>query len=204
MEVAARQGCAFEALLTMARMHEARENPAARRSPRSPSAKPSAAAQENQRSFQDYQNAVQLMQQGKYEKARVLFEKLSREGPPEILERSRVYIAVCDRNSKSDAREFASPEEHYDYAVSLLNTGSYEEARDQFDSILASSPEADFAHYGMALLSSMTGQAEEVLDHLTRAIELNPANRIQARSDPDFVDMADDPRFTELLYPEMG
>lgn len=189
----------------MARMHEARENSSPRRSPRSPAAaKSNAAAAENQRSFNDYQSAVQLLQQGKYEKARALFEKLSREGPAEILERSRIYIAVCDRNSKSDAREFASSEEQYDYAVSLLNTGSYEEARDQFEAILAASPEADFAHYGMALLSSMTGQAEEALDHLTHAIQLNPANRIQARSDPDFVDMADDPRFTELLYPEMG
>jgi hypothetical protein len=56
----------------------------------------------------------------------------------------------------------------------------------------------------MALLSSMTGQAEEALDHLGRAIAINPAARIQARSDPDFVDMADDPRFTELLYPELS
>lgn len=144
------------------------------------------------------------MQQGKYEKARALFEKISRDGPPEILERARVYIAVCDRSCKSDDRQFSTPEEQYDYAVSLLNTGNFEEARDQFESILADSPQADFAHYGMALLSSMTGQAEDALDHLGKAIEINPSNRIQARSDPDFVDMADDPRFTELLYPEMG
>jgi len=152
----------------------------------------------------DYQNAVQLMQQGKYEKARAAFEKLSRDAPAEILERVRVYITVCDRNCASDARSFDTPEEQYDYAVSLLNAGSWEEARDQFEAILVSSPKSDFAHYGMAVLSSMTGQAEEALDHLSRAIELNPSNRIQARSDPDFVDMADDPRFTELLYPEIG
>jgi tetratricopeptide (TPR) repeat protein len=144
------------------------------------------------------------MQQGKFEKARVLFEKLSREGSPEILERSRVYLTVCERNCAESSLTFDTAEEQYDYAVSLLNTGSYEEARDQFEAILTTSPEADFAHYGMALLSSMTGQAEDALDHLSRAIQLNPANRIQARSDPDFVDMADDPRFTELLYPEMG
>ena len=144
------------------------------------------------------------MQQGKFEKARALFEKLSRDAPPEILERSRVYLTVCARNCAESSLSFATAEEQYDYAVSLLNTGAYEEARDQFESILNASPQADFAHYGMALLSSMTGQAEEALDHLARAIEFNPANRIQARSDPDFVDMADDPRFTELLYPEMG
>jgi len=39
-----------------------------------------------------------------------------------------------------------------------------------------------------------------LLEHLAKAIELSPRNRIQARSDSDFQDMADDPRFTELLY----
>jgi len=152
--------------------------------------------------LQDYQNALQLMQQGKYEKARVLFEKLSRDAAPEIIERSRVYLTVCERSLRESSVDFDTAEEQYDYAVSLLNTGSYEEARDQFEAILGKAPDADFAHYGMALLSSMTGQAEEALEHLGRAIEINPSNRIQARSDPDFIDMADDPRFTELLYPE--
>ena len=49
----------------------------------------------------------------------------------------------------------------------------------------------------------MTGQAEECLQHLGRAIELNPQNRILARRDSDFGDMSDDPRFTEMLYPEV-
>ncbi len=152
--------------------------------------------------LQDYQNALQFVQQGKYEKARVLFEKLSRDASPEILERCRVYLAVCERNVQEASLSFKTTDEQYDYAVSLLNSGSYEEARDQFESILTQAPDADFAHYGMALLSSMTGQAEEALEHLSRAIQINPSNRIQARSDPDFIDMADDPRFTELLYPE--
>ena len=106
----------------------------------------------------DYQNAVQLMQQGKYEKARAAFEKLSRDAPPEIMERVRVYITVCDRNCASDARTFNTPEEQYDYAVSLLNAGSWEEARSPFEAILASSPKSEFAHYGMAGRTSRTGQ----------------------------------------------
>jgi tetratricopeptide (TPR) repeat protein len=188
----------------MARMQEAREPSTGRRSPRTPGVKPAAPSGEQQRLLQDYQNALTLMQQGKFEKARVLFEKLAREGPAEITERSRVYLAVCERNCAESSLSFKSVAEQYDYAISLLNTGSFEEARDQFEAILSAAPQADFAHYGMALLSSMTGQAEEALEHLTRAIELNHANRIQARSDPDFVDMADDPRFTELLYPEVS
>ncbi len=54
----------------------------------------------------------------------------------------------------------------------------------------------------MAVLASMTGEAENCLQQLAEAIGLNAKNRIQARSDSDFQDMFDDPRFTELLYPE--
>ena len=48
-----------------------------------------------------------------------------------------------------------------------------------------------------------TGDSHTCLEHLTEAIRQNPKNRIQARGDSDFQDMADDPRFTELLYPEV-
>lgn len=142
------------------------------------------------------------MQEGKYDKARALFEKIMQDGAPEMLDRSRVYLVVCERHAAKISLTFASLEEQYDYAVSLLNQGQYEDARDQFDGLLKKNSDADYAHYGLAVLNSMTGQAEECLDHLARSIELNAQNRIQARSDADFSDMADDPRFTELLYPE--
>jgi tetratricopeptide (TPR) repeat protein len=98
---------------------------------------------------------------------------------------------------------FATPEEHNDYAVSQLNTGYYEEAREQFNNILATYPTADYAFYGLALLDAITGQPQDCLNNLARAIEMNPRNRLQARVDNDFQSMVDDPRFTELLYPEI-
>lgn len=155
-------------------------------------------------SFAQYQSAVQLMQEGKFDRAHTLFEKLTQTGAPELLERSRTYLAVCERQTRKTKLNFANSGEQYDYAVSLLNTGNYEDARDQFESLLRKDATADYAHYGLAILNSITGQAEECLDHLRRAIELNSQNRIQARGDADFNDMADDPRFTELLYPEVA
>jgi tetratricopeptide (TPR) repeat protein len=157
----------------------------------------------HQQSLQAYQTGMQLMQEGKFEKARVVFEKLIATGPAEVLERCRVYLTVCHSKLKESTRSFGSPEERYDYAISLLNTGDYDEARDHFEMILDSHPSADYAHYGLAALESMTGQVEECLEHMTKAIELNPRNRIQARTDTDFHNMIEDPRFTELLYPEI-
>jgi outer membrane protein assembly factor BamD (BamD/ComL family) len=149
-----------------------------------------------------YQSALEAMQQGKFEKASQTFAKLQSDCPAEIRERVRVYLTACERYMTSSERVFDSPEERYDYAVSLINTGDYEEARDQLEIIVNESAGRDYAHYGLAMLSSMTGQAEQCLDHLSQAIALNPQCRIQARSDADFRQMHDDPRFTELLYPE--
>ena len=153
--------------------------------------------------FQQYQAAVQLLQQGKYERALAAFEKLQPNAPVEIRERCKMYITTCQRQLERPTLTFATPEENFDYAVSQLNTGYYEEAREQFNNILSGYPEADYAYYGLAVLDAMTGQAQECLEHLARSIEMNPKNRLQARVDNDFQSMADDPRFTELLYPEI-
>ena len=153
--------------------------------------------------FQQFQAAVQLLQQGKYEKASAAFEKLLPNAPLEIVERCRTYIVTCHRQLEKHNLSFATPEEHYDYAISQLNTGYYDEAREQFQCILSSHPDIDYAFYGLAVLDSITGRSQDCLNNLARAIELNPKNRLQARVDNDFQSMVDDPRFTELLYPEI-
>ncbi len=153
--------------------------------------------------FQHYQVAVQLLQQGKYEKAQAALEKLLPEAPAELKERCKMYIQTCHRQLEKPNLAFLTPEEHYDYAISQLNTGYYEEAREQFENILAAHPEADYAFYGLAVLDAITGRSQDCLTHLARAIELNTKNRLQARVDNDFQNMVDDPRFTELLYPEI-
>ncbi len=152
--------------------------------------------------MQNYQTALQLLQQAKFDKALIAFEKLLGIAPPELAERCRMYLNACHREMSRSQLVFNSPEEQYDYAVSLLNMDYFEEAREQFILILQKHPGADFAFYGLAVLDAITGQTEECLEHLANAIGCNPRNRLQARTDTDFQSMVDDPRFTELLYPE--
>ena len=153
--------------------------------------------------YQHYMAAVQLLQQGKFEKALAAFEKLLPTAPSELRDRCKMYISTCQRQLDKHKLSFLTPEEHYDYAISQLNTGYYEEAREQFEGILSGHPGADYAFYGLALLDAITGRTHDCLGNLARAIELNPRNRLQARADNDFQSMVDDPRFTELLYPEI-
>ena len=150
-----------------------------------------------------YEAALRLMQEGKYDKARAAFDKMLAAGPGDLGDRIRMYINACVQQVSKGKTSFTSHEEHYDYAISLLNDGHYEDAREQFTTILKQNDKADYAFYGLAVLASMTGDSHTCLEHLTEAIRQNPRNRIQARADSDFQDMADDPRFTELLYPEV-
>jgi tetratricopeptide (TPR) repeat protein len=150
-----------------------------------------------------YEAALRLMQDGKYDKAHAAFDKMLAGGAGELSDRVRMYSTACAQQMIKDKKDFSNCEERYDYAVSLLNDGLYEDAREHFKLILQENEKADYAFYGLAVLSSMTGDSHHCLEHLTEAIRQNPRNRIQARADSDFQDMADDPRFTELLYPEV-
>jgi tetratricopeptide (TPR) repeat protein len=149
-----------------------------------------------------YESAMKLMQGGKYDKAHAAFSAMLATAPQDLADRIRMYIAACVAQIEKGTAKFESQEERYDYAVSLLNQGNYEDARQHFQEILAEDRSADYALYGLALLASMTGDTQECIDKLREAIHLNDQNRLQARSDSDFESVAEDPRFTELLYPE--
>ncbi len=149
-----------------------------------------------------YEQAVTLMGQGRYTEAHTAFGQLLSGAPHDLADRIRMYIAACVSQIHRGTTEFRTHEERYDYAISLLNHGHYEDASDHFKAILLENDAADYAFYGLALLSSLTNDSHECLRHLEQAIRLNPMNRIQARGDSDFANMTDDPRFTDLLYPE--
>jgi tetratricopeptide (TPR) repeat protein len=149
-----------------------------------------------------YESALKLMQVGKYEKAHTVFLEMLANAPQDLADRIRMYIAACVAQISKGSTTFETHEERYDYAISLLNEGHYEDAREHFEAILLKKDTADYAFYGLALLASMTGETQKCIEHLTEAIRLNAHYRIQARSDSDFDGVADDPRFTELLYPE--
>jgi len=151
---------------------------------------------------QNYEAGLKAMQEHKFDKAKAVLEKIIASGPKELADRARVHLSTCNQQLASSATSFKSQEEHFDYAVSLMNAGQYEQSRNHMEKILKQNPNADFAFYGQAVLDCLTGQVESSLKNLREAIRLNPHNRFQARNDSDFQNMADDPRFTELLYPE--
>jgi len=155
-------------------------------------------------SVQNYEMGLRAMQERKFDKAKTLFQKLVSSGPKELADRAAVHLSACTQQLGRANVSFKTAEEHYDYVVSLMNVGDYVTAREHLEQLVGKHGKSDYIWYGFAVLECLTGHVEESLKKLHEAIKLNPSNRFQARSDTDFNNLSDDPRFTELLYPEPG
>ncbi len=151
---------------------------------------------------QNYEAGLKALQAHKYDRAKACFEKVVAGPSPELADRASVHLSSCNQQMSRAVTTFKTPEEQFDYAVSLMNMGDYVSARENFEVLARNAPKLDFVWYGMATLNCLTGHFPEAISSLYQAIRLNPANRYQARNDGDFKNLADDPRFTELLYPD--
>src|SRR5437870_3085287 len=154
--------------------------------------------------LQSYEGGLRAMQEHKYDKAKTLLQKVASGVNRELADRASVHLNACNLQMERGATQFKTPEEHYDYAVSLMNLGDYVGAREHIEKLSKQAPKADYVAYGLAALDCLTGHLEDSLRHLDEAIRLNPSIRFQARNDSDFQNLAEDPRFTELLYPDPG
>ena len=153
--------------------------------------------------IQNYEAGLRAMQEHKFDKAKAALLKVV-GGPKELADRASVHLSTCNQHLERETVQFSSPEEHYDYAGSLMNVGDYVQAREHIEKLLTQSPRKDYVLYGLAALDCLTGRTEDALRNLDEAMKLNPAIRFQARNDSDFQNLAEDPRFTELLYPDPG
>lgn len=150
-----------------------------------------------------YEQAVQHFQQQKLAKAKELLEKVMVGPSKELADRAQVHLRITEqRMAKQATPSLRTPEEHYQAGVAMMNLGRWDEARDHLLRARKLAPKADFVFYAMAALDCLTGEAESAMENLKTAIHLRPENRYHARNDEDFAFLQEDPRFTELLYPE--
>jgi tetratricopeptide (TPR) repeat protein len=150
-----------------------------------------------------YDEALVLFHQQKFAKAKQELEKVL-EGPSkELADRARMHMKIADqRMNPSQEQNPRTAEDHYQRGVAMMNIGRWDDARESLDKARKASPKADHIHYALAALDCLTGEADSALANLKIAIQLRPENRFHARNDEDFAFLQEDPRFTELLYPE--
>lgn len=150
-----------------------------------------------------YEEAVRYFQQQKFHKAKQAFEKVVAGPTKELSDRATVHLRICtQRISRPPAQAPRAPEDHYHHGVAMMNLGLWDDAREHLLKAKKAAPKAEYVYYALAALDCLTGEADSALSNLKIAIDLRPENRYHARNDEDFAFLQEDPRFTELLYPE--
>lgn len=156
-----------------------------------------------QQQLKMYEEALRNFQQQKFHKAKELLEKVIAAPSKELADRALVHMRVCEqRISRQPGSGLKSAEDYYQHGVAMMNHGRWDEARENLQRARKMAPKADYIVYAMAALDCLTGEAEAAMENLKLAIDLRPENRYHARNDEDFSFLQEDPRFTELLYPE--
>lgn len=183
--------------------HKLLKTKALKQTAKAKAAPPDPDAPARQQQLKAYEEALKHFQQQKFHRAKQSLERVL-EGPSkELGDRARMHLRICEqRISRPPVPVLKSAEDHYTQGVALMNLGRWDEAREHFDRARKAAPKADHIVYAMAVLDCLTGEADSAMENLKIAIQLRPENRYHARNDEDFSFLQEDPRFTELLYPE--
>ena len=92
-----------------------------------------------------------------------------------------------------------SPWESYFAAIPLFAAGDYDGAVALIRPELERNPDNPSVLYNLACAESLGGHANDALQHLARAVELNPTTAEWARTDEDFDAIREDPRFASAV-----
>jgi Flp pilus assembly protein TadD len=150
-----------------------------------------------------YDEGMRYFNQQKLHKAKQAFEKVIAGFGKELADRARIHLHVCEqRISRAAQPSPRSAEEHYHGGIAMMNLGRWDEAREHLEKARKLAAKADYVYYALAALDCLTGEQDAALANLKTAIELKPENRYHARNDEDFEFLFEDPRFTDLIYPE--
>ncbi|MGH9328265.1 MAG: TPR end-of-group domain-containing protein [Terriglobia bacterium] len=150
----------------------------------------------------NFEAAVKSLQKQNYEKAREILAKLSSAGPPDIADRARVYLRLCEHKLQRDSKGLKTGEEFYVAGVAELNARKAERAIEYLTRACKLLPGHEEVEYTLAAAYALQGSIAAALEHLKTAIDLRPQNRFQARQDEDFQSLSSDPRFLALLNVE--
>ncbi len=153
---------------------------------------------------QYYDEAVRLFQAQRFDHAAALFQKVL-EGPDRTLaHRAQVHSQICQQRITPLEINLKTAEDHYNYAVTMMNARRLKEAAQHLEKALEMAPQADHVHYALAAANALLGNAEAAYERLKTAIELQPRNRYLARGDSDFAGMLEYAPMASLLQIDRG
>ena len=148
-----------------------------------------------------YESGVRALQRHDFTSAADSFRAVIQRypGERELVERARLYLQVCERETARRPSGPETPSESVYAATVALNAGDVEAALGHLGRALEKAPDSDHAHYIMAVALVDKGNLSLAMVHLRQAIALNPENRSVALQDPDLETLQGVEAFHQML-----
>jgi tetratricopeptide (TPR) repeat protein len=152
--------------------------------------------------MESFEEGMRLFHARQFQQAREFFLQAARGPDRAVAHRAGLHARMCEQRLGSAGPAPATPDEHYNYAITLINSRDLATAQKHLRAALDADPAADHVLYALSACQSLGGDLQAAYENLKRAIDLQPRNRLAARQDPDFAAMAGHPAFSRLLYPD--
>ena len=150
-----------------------------------------------------FQQAMASLQRKQFSAAAAGFRAILERYPAEraLLDRSRVYLELAQRELTREAANPKTVEERLTAATAALNNELDAEAERFVRSVLAEDARHELALYLMAAIEARRGDTDAALAFLGRSIGVSPEVRAQARHDVDFEPLRPLEAFQHLVDP---
>ena len=150
-----------------------------------------------------YEKGLKALQCKHYPGAATAFRQVLEQFPEEreLHERARLYLNVCERETKPLTKTPKSVDERILAATLALNRRDVDQALSLLRRTASSHRKHDHVQYMLALAHALRDDVETAAQHLAQAIALNPSNRLQAKQEPDFDSIRGTQPFLDAIKP---
>ena len=140
---------------------------------------------------------MKAFRKGDCAKAKELFTAFIEkyESEKEIVDRIRIYLALCENRQKKETVSLKTFEDHYEYAVFKQNQGDYDQAIKLLEKAKTLKPKEGKVTYLMALTFCLMEETEKCLENLKEAIHRDKFFGILAQNESGFEPIWEDKKF---------
>jgi tetratricopeptide (TPR) repeat protein len=148
-----------------------------------------------------FEKAVKALSKKDFGRAAEILDQLIEnfQDQREVVERAKAYRGVCERSRERRPVRPKTFDDLLHQGVYHHNRGEYQDALKFLNQAAEIHPRNEHVLYCVAASAARAGDTATALKSLRSAITASPANRTQARSDPDFDGLRENGDFVALI-----
>lgn len=145
-----------------------------------------------------FAQAMKSFSAGDYRMALDAFGDAARGPSIAVTESALMYKRMCQQRLERAAPNLETADDHYNYALGLMSSGKYAEARKHLETAVEAGPESHHL-YALAIAEGLSGAIDSAARHLRQAIHADRGLRGVARTDADFQPLLQHAQIREVL-----